>query len=110
MNEEKRLAKINTIKLGSGGYQDAMFGITFGFTGQGWGVGDFWGVWSRNPDQNSQWTDESRTKKIGEIMMKLMSVMKQAKVESFDQLEGKPVEVTFENQTLKSWRILEEVL
>ncbi len=110
MSEEKKLAKINSIRLGSGGYQDAMFGITFSFTGQGWGVDDFWGVWSREPDQYTPWTSQDRIQRIGEIMVRLMSVMKQAKVQSLEDLEGIPVEITLEHNTIKDWRILEEVL
>ena len=36
--------------------------------------------------------------------------LKEAKVSSVDKLKGIPVEVTFENNTIKSWRILTEVL
>lgn len=38
---EVKLGKINKVKFGSGGYDDAMFGVTFDLGGQGWGVGDF---------------------------------------------------------------------
>jgi hypothetical protein len=36
--------------------------------------------------------------------------LKDAKVNSVDELKGKPVEVTFDGNMLKEWRILTEVL
>lgn len=107
---EKKLAKINNVRLGSGGYQDAMFGLTFDFTGPCWGIGDFWGVWSRDPDENTQWTTEDRIQQLGKLMIDLMIIMKQAKVMDLNDLVGIPVEITIENMQLKGWRILEEVL
>ena len=35
----KKLAKISNVRLGFVGYQDAMFGVSFQFTGDGWGIG-----------------------------------------------------------------------
>jgi hypothetical protein len=43
-------------------------------------------------------------------MRYVSSLLKDAKVNSVDQLKGKPVEVTFDGNMLKSWRILTEVL
>jgi hypothetical protein len=43
-------------------------------------------------------------------MRYVSKLLKEAKVDSVDKLKGKPVEVTFEGNTLKSWRILTEVL
>ena len=55
--------------------------------------------------------------KIEEYMMevfkaqqKLWKLLKEAKVNCVSQLLGKPVEVEIENNLLKSWRILTEVL
>lgn len=41
---------------------------------------------------------------------KLVEVMKDAKVLSMTNLRGKPVEVVFQDNVLKSWRILVEVI
>ena len=40
----------------------------------------------------------------------ISKLLTEAKVNSIDQLKGKPVEVEFEGNTLKGWRILKEVL
>jgi hypothetical protein len=40
----------------------------------------------------------------------LSKLLKEAKVDSVDQLKGKPVEVTFDGNLLSEWRILTEVL
>jgi hypothetical protein len=37
-------------------------------------------------------------------------LLKEAKVNSVDKLKGIPVEVTFDGNILKDWRILTEVL
>lgn len=47
---------------------------------------------------------------LGKHVMKASNLMRQAKVREFEDLEGTPVEIVFENGILKSWRILEEVL
>lgn len=107
---EKKLGKINRVKFGSGGYDDAMFGITFELGGQGWGVGDFWGTWTGDPSPYAKWTKEDQLRIRGETMGKIMDLMQKAKVNDLNKLQGVPVEITFESMTLKSWRILEEVL
>ena len=107
---EVKLGKINKVKFGSGGYDDAMFGVTFNLGGNGWGVGDFWGMWSNPPSPHAKWTVEDQMKSRAETMTKLIDLMQKAKVNDLNKLQGIPVEVTFEFKSLKSWRILEEVL
>jgi hypothetical protein len=106
----KEIGKIKRAEFGIGGYQDAMIGISFDFTGPGWGVGDFWGAWSGECSPFSQWTEEDRIKKLGGLVMRLARILIEANVRTVRQLEGKPVEVTFEDNTLKSWRILTEAI
>jgi hypothetical protein len=43
-------------------------------------------------------------------MRYVSKLLKDAKVNSVDELKGKPVEVTFDGNMLKEWRILTEVL
>jgi hypothetical protein len=43
-------------------------------------------------------------------MRYVSKLLKDAKVSSVDELKGKPVEVTFDGNMLKEWRILTEVL
>ena len=43
-------------------------------------------------------------------MRYLSKLLNDAKVDSVDKLKGIPVEVTLEDNTLKEWRVLTEVL
>jgi len=43
-------------------------------------------------------------------MRYLSKLLNDAKVDSVDKLKGIPVEVTLEDNTLKEWRVLIEVL
>jgi hypothetical protein len=110
---EKRLGKIQDVRFGLGGYQDAMLGIHVTLGNEGWGVGDSranWDVEQIKWTENTQWTEEDRDGWYAEIMRYVSKLLKEAKVDSVDKLKGKPVEVTFEGNTLKEWRILTEVL
>ena len=62
---------------------------------------------------SAKWTEEDRSKQYDEIMRFLSKTLADAKVQDVSQLVGKPVELTLEGGgfgTLKSWRILTEVL
>lgn len=51
------------------------------------------------------------TIRLGQITRDMADILKRANVLTLDKLLGTPVEVTFDdNNTLKSWRILEEVI
>jgi hypothetical protein len=104
------LGKIARISFGYGGYQDAEFGVTTVLEGKGWGTIDFKGYWARNPDERCQWTERDQTNALITALWWVRSLLDAAKVQHLDQLKGKPIEVTFENGRLESWRILEEVL
>lgn len=110
MTTEIRLGKIRSIELGYGGYQDAQFGITIDFEGDGWGVGTFVGHWSFEPDKYCKWTNEDRLKVFADVMVKAKDWISAAKKTSLSQLKNVPVEITLEDFALKSWRILTEVL
>jgi hypothetical protein len=110
---EKRLGKIESVRFGYGGYQDACIGISFILVGEGWGVGDFKGTW--DPEiiectKNSQWTEEDRSKNIDEMIRYVSKLLKDAKVDSVDRLKGIAIEATFDGMLLKEWRVLKEVL
>lgn len=107
---ETRLGKIQKANFGFGGYQEAMIGISFTLGNDGWGVQDFWGEWGIKRSEHAKWTEEDRVVKLGQMTMRLAGVLKDAKVETVSQLEGMPIEVTFEGNALSSWRILKEVL
>lgn len=107
---ERKLGKIKVVKFGLGGYQDMMIGVNFTLGGEGWGVQDFWGNWSHEWTDNCKWTEENRLIELGKVCMKLNFFMTKAGVTSLEQLKDKPIEVEFEMNTLKSWRILTEVI
>lgn len=104
------LGRIKSVKLGSSGYQDAMFGVSFELGGDGWGVGDFWGTWGAAPDKYCKWTVAEQEAEWAKVFRRLKDTMKAAKVRDMRRLEGVPVEVSFDGDRLKSWRVLKEVL
>ena len=110
---EKRLGKIESVRFGLGGYQDACLGLSVTLGTKGWVVGDFKGSWdaeSIKRTESTKWTEEERSKGYDETMRYLSKLLKDAKVDSVDKLKGVPVEVTFDGNTLKEWRILTEVI
>lgn len=109
---EKKMGKIVNLNLGYGGYQDAQFGLSVNLGGKGWAVHDFKGCWSISTkcDEYCRWTEGDRNKSFSDTMRFINDLLIKAKKESIDQLKNVPIEVTFENGLLKSWRILEEVL
>lgn len=110
---EKKLGKIESVTFGHGGYQDAMIGLNVTLSNGGWGVGDSKCAWDAEMikwDKNCEWTEADRDKQYAEIMRYLSKLLKDAKVNSVDKLKGIPVEVTFEGNMLKEWRILTEVI
>lgn len=103
--------KIQSIRLGMGGYQDAMFGFSFTLGGkEGWGVSDFLGTWAHEPDKHTKWTLEDRNRIFLEHLLRVKKLMEEAGINDFTKLKGIPIEATFEDMTLKSWRIMTEVL
>lgn len=104
------LGKIRSVRYGFGGYQDAQFGITFDIGGEGWGVGDFWGMWADKPSKHSQWTRKEQIESHGKTADRICALLVEAKKTDVAKLVGVPVQCFFENNTLKSWRVLKEVL
>lgn len=110
---EKRLGKIQSVRFGHGGYQDACIGLSVTLGNKGWGVGDFKGTWDPEMIERSEytkWTEEDRVKGFDETMRLVSKLLKEAKVDSVDKLKDIPVEVTFDGMMLQEWRILTEVL
>ena len=104
------LGKIKSASFGWGGYGDGMVGVTFDLGGVAWGVGDHWGAWGIEHTQYCKWTEDERLRQLGEVCMRLAKVLTQAKKTDVAELRGTPVEVTFDENKLVSWRVLEEVL
>ncbi len=101
------LGKITSVTFGC---QDSRLGISFVLSGKNWGVGDFWGTTSIAYNEHCQWTEEDRLLELGVVALRIRDVLNEANKTSIDQLIGMPVEVTFDNSILVSWRILTEVI
>jgi len=110
--ETKSLGKISYVKFGYGGYQDAMFGISIGLDTQSGGCCDFRGMWGIDTKVGdyTKWTEVDRDERFAETMRYVNQLLIDAKKDDVTKLLGVPIEVTRENNTLKSWRILKEVL
>lgn len=109
----KEIGKIQNIKFGAGGYQDAMLGLTlyFGSTKNSWGIVKFYGAWGIAHTSHCKWSHEDRLKQLGEAVMMLGDLLVKTGKKDISELVGTPVEVTFDgHNTLKDWRVLEEVL
>jgi hypothetical protein len=110
---EKKLGKIQSVRFGHGGYQDVCIGITVSLGDGSWGVSDFKGAWDPElvtTSEYTKWTEKDRTKSIDESIRFVSKLLKEAKVDSVDKLKNIPVEVIFDGNLLKEWRILTEVL
>lgn len=110
---EKKLGKIESVSFGLGGYQGAMIGLHVMLGNGSWSVNYSRAEWDAERIECSEftkWSEEDRDRWYTEIMRYVSKLLKEAKVDSVDKLKGKPVEVTFDGNTLKDWRILTEVL
>lgn len=112
---EKRLGKIENVMFGIGGYQKARIGlhVTLSFRGDDWGVADSRSAWDAEIikcSEHCNWTEADRDKQYAEILRYVSKLLKDAKVDTVDELKGIPVEVTFDGYSLKEWRVLTEVL
>lgn len=110
MSERKELGRIQSAYFGMGGYQEAMLGFGVALGGKGWGVGDFVGGWAIDRSDHAKWSEADRQADIAKAAWRLKEVLEQAHKKHVGELAGVPVEVTFDGLTLKSWRVLTEVL
>lgn len=108
--KEIKLGKIEIVSFGYCRYQEAMFGVYFDITGKSWGVSDFWGTWAHNPDKHCKWTLADQSKIFADTTRKIKKLLDAAGKTELSQLKGVPVEVTFNAQSLESWRVLTEVI
>lgn len=111
MATEKKLGKICRASFGAGGYQEAQVGLWLSIEGKGWGVGHgITGGWNFLPPTHAKWTLEQQTEEYAKMVRDISKLLADAKVDSVDKLVGKPVECEFDLTTLKSFRVLTEVL
>lgn len=107
---EKRLMKITAVIFGFGGYDDVMFGFGLDFSGDGYGMSSWHGTWMREPDEYCKWTKEDQNKIFLDAALLVLDTLTKAKKKTVQGLVGTPCEVTFEGNSIKSWRVLTEVI
>lgn len=110
MADRKELGKISAASFGWGGYQDAQLGLSLAFSMKGSGVNTFVGYWGMERGDYCKWTEEDRLRGLGEAVMKLGDLLSKSHNKDVTELVGVPVELTFDGNCLKDWRLLEEVL
>ncbi len=103
------LGKVQSVRVGYGGYQDAEWGVWFTLGGKSWGVSSGKGCWA-DWDKHCKWTPEDQRKTFAEVMEYMRDLCKDANVQDVAGLKGVPVECAFDGMLLKSWRVLGEVL
>lgn len=109
----KYLGKIKEVYFGLGGYNEAMLGIHLTFSFNGKEVCFTEGGWDYNRikhSEHSKWIEEDRKNDYYEAMIYISDLLKQCNVTDIKDLKNKPVEVEILDNSLKSWRILTEVL
>lgn len=110
---ETRLGKISKVHFGIAGYNESQIGLFLEISGEGWGVATgsgFWDPESIKVTEYTKWTEKERDERLSNIMREVSKLLRQAKVNDVAKLKGIPVECKLENGSLKSWRILTEVL
>jgi hypothetical protein len=105
-----KLGKIMQAEFGFGGYNEGMIGLSITLSGKDWLCSDFIGFWYNERSPYAQWSEQDQTNEFARIVHKVSDLLKQANISNVDRLTGVPVEVTFSNNTLHSWRILTEVI
>lgn len=101
---ETHLGKIVQARIGFGGYQEAMFGLTI--------VMDY-GPYSSIDFISCGWKSKEKCNMdlMGQMAFKLLELLMDSNVSSLEDLVGVPVEVTLGNGgVLAHWRVLTEVI
>jgi hypothetical protein len=57
-----------------------------------------------------KWTEEDRLNEYKDIMIYISELLNSSKVSKIEDLKNVPIEATFHNNIIKSWRVLTEVL
>jgi len=107
---EKKLAKISRAYFGVISDYPFLMGLDLSFSADSWGIGSG-GRDMVNMNTEAKWSNDAEHKEaVFKMVLKVKSILEEAKVESVHALIGKPVEVTIENNVFKDFRILTEVL
>ena len=107
----QELGKINSFELVK---EDGRLGVKVELVTDGSGVIDStlmaWSPSEIEVTEHTKWREIDRAEELSKIMYKIDELMHQAKVTNMKNMQNTPVEITLENNMLKSWRILKEVL
>lgn len=110
----KELGKIEKVEFGHCGYQESFVGlrVEFKFNTCTHVSDDIRGGWYQGNEwtENCKWSIEGNRLQHAIMVEQVSQTLIDAKCEYISQLKGKPVELIIENNCLKSWRILTEVL
>jgi len=101
-----QLGKIRKVTFGNYEY---LFGLFLDLGGDGWGVSAEY-CYNHCYMPKNQLGEQDKIDDELTMISKIQLLLSDAKVETIDQLIGKPVEVTFEGNLIRSFRILTEVL
>ena len=104
-----KLGKIAEVRFGRGGYDNAMFGISFVLENEIGTVQDFWGTWSDDTGKPEAWK-KGQLEFFGSTMKRINNLLTEARKQNVADLAGTPVEIIFNGDALSSWRVLKEVL
>lgn len=106
---KKVLGKIDFAEFGTIKDYPFLIGFQLGFTMECGGVMDG-GKYTVNISEACKWPASDRNAAVFENIELLNYILKAAKVNYVSELINKPVEITLENNTFKTFRILTEVL
>lgn len=109
ISEEKLLGKIDFAEFGVYPDRPFLYGLMLGFSLSGAGVMDG-GRYTVNISPDCRWEEAERQEAITKQAEFISGILKDAKCSYVSELKNKPVEVTIQNNTFKSFRILTEVL
>ncbi len=105
----KEIGKIASARFGFEPEYTFLMGMFLSFSGPSWGIADG-GKYALNTNATKLDIPGTREVAMFKMLYHVRETLEAAKVTSIDQLVGKPVEVTMEDNTFKSFRILTEVL
>lgn len=105
----KFLGKITSAEFGSVRDYPFLIGLQLTFKTEigNCGCG---GKYTVNISEDCKWEETERETAIITMIEKVDDMLSDAKANYVSELKGKPVEVTFKNNTFKDFRILTEVL
>jgi hypothetical protein len=111
---EKELGKIIEVKFGRVGHQESCIGLNLVFSGK-WGevctrVGNGYSPSRIKHTQHCKWTEADRDNDFAQTIREIDKILKDANVDYVNELLDKPVEVEFDDNLIKDWRILTEVI